>query len=119
VGTFASAEQFASFAIEVRAPLNQFGNADGTLGDECFGGGAIHDSIAGAYCVQEMEGNVLIAVHGDGDSALCVVGVGFAERLLGDDQNFTVAGQFNGGSEAGNTRAHDQKINLRGPWHLF
>jgi hypothetical protein len=54
-----------------------------------------------------MESDIFIAFHGDGDSALCVVGVGFAERLLGDDQNITVAGQLNGGAKPGNARSHD------------
>ena len=59
VSTFAGAEQFAGFAVEVCAPLNEFGHTDRPLGDERFGGGAIHDAVAGVYGVLKMEGNVL------------------------------------------------------------
>ena len=108
----------AGLGVEVGSPLDEFGYAEGTFGDEGFGGGTVNYSIACIYGVFEVEGDVLDAFHGDGDSALGVMGVGLAERLLGDDQDIAVAGQFYGGAEAGNSCAHNEIINLRGPWHL-
>ena len=119
VSAFAGAEQAASFRIKARAPLDEFGHAERAFGDERFGGGAVDEAVAGIDGVFEMEGDVLVAFHGDGDSALGVVGIGLAERLLGDDQDIAVAGQFDGGAQAGNACAHDQKINLLGRWHLL
>ena len=87
----AGAEEPAGLGIEVSAPLYEFGNAEGPFGDENFGRGSVDDAIAGVYGVFEMESNVFVAFHGDSDSALCIVGIGFAERLFGDDQDFAVA----------------------------
>ena len=119
MSAFAGAEQLAGFSVEMRAPLDELGHARRTFGNQRFGGGTVDDAVASVQGVFKMEGNVLIAFHGNGDSALSVVGVGLAERFFGDDQYIAVAGQFDGGAETGNTRAHDQKINLRGPWHLL
>jgi hypothetical protein len=91
MSTFASAEELAGLGIEVGSPLNELGYAEGSFRDKRFGGGAVNYSIASVYGVFEMEGNVLIAFHGDGDSALCVVGVGLAEGFLGDYQDIAVA----------------------------
>ena len=106
-----------SLAVEACAPLDEFGDAEGPFGDEGFGGGPVDDAIAGGDGVFEMEGNVLIAFRRYGDSALGVMGVGLAERFLGDDEDIAVAGQFDCGTKAGNTCAHNQIIDLRGPWH--
>jgi hypothetical protein len=119
VSAFAGAEQVSGLGIELRTPLDELGYARRALGDEGFSGGATDDAIASFEGVFEVEGYVLFAFHGDGDAALGVVGVGFAEGFLGDDEDFTVGSQFDSGAEAGYTCAHDQKINLRGPWHVF
>jgi hypothetical protein len=92
VSAFAGAEQFAGLLIKARAPLDQLRHAHRALGHQSLGGGAINDAIAGIYGVFQMERDVLVALHGDGDSALRVVGVGLAERLLGDHQNLAVGG---------------------------
>ena len=101
--------------IEVRAPLDELGDAQRAFGDQRLGGGTIDQAVAGVDGVFKVQRDVLVALHGDGDAALRVVGVRLAERLLGDDQNLAVAGQLNGGAQAGNARAHHQKIHLRGP----
>jgi len=119
VSAFAGAQELAGFSIELRSPLDELGYAEWTLRDEGFCGRAADDSVTCVDGVFEMERDVLFAFHGDGDSALCIVGIGLAERLLGDDENISVAGQLDSSAEAGNTRAHDQKINLRGLWHQF
>ncbi len=111
--------RFGSPCVELCSPLDEFGYTEGSFGDESFGGGPVDDAVARLDGVFKMKGNVLFAFHGDSDSALCVVGIGLAERFLGDDEDIAVAGQLNCGTKPGNTCAHDQKINLRGPWHLL
>ena len=98
------------FAVKVRAPLDGLSDAQRAFGDERFGGGTIDKAIAGVDGVFK-AGDVAVAFHGDGDAALCVVGVRLAERLLGYDENIAVAGQFDGGAKAGDASAHDEEIN--------
>ena len=117
VCAFASAQQFAALGIEGRAPLDKFSYADWPLIHKRLGSRAKDNPIACAYGVFEMQRNVPIAFHGDGDSALRVVGVGLGERFLGDDQDIAVAGQFNGCAKAGHARAHHQKIYPRRHCH--
>ena len=59
-----------------------------------------------------MQGDVFVAFHGNGDAALRIVGVRFAERFFGDDENFAMPGQLDGSAKPGDSRAHDQKIYL-------
>ena len=115
-GGVAAARSFAR-PIEVRAPLDELGDAQRAFGDQGLGGGAIDEAVAGVHGVFKVQGDVFVAFHGDGDAALRVVGVRFAQRLLGDDQDFAVAGEFDGGAKAGNACAHDEKIHLRALCH--
>ena len=111
VRAFARQHQLARcFAIEVRAPAQQFFDAQRTLFHQHPRGLAIHQPIAGVDRVFQMQRDVLIAAHGDGDAALRVVGVRFAQRLLGDHQDPAGPGQPNSGAKSGNARADDEKI---------
>ncbi len=56
------------------------------------------EPIAGVFGVLKMESYVFFAGEGNGDAALRIVGVGFAEGFLRDDKHFAVASQFNGGA---------------------
>ena len=117
MSAFAGAQQLAGsripLAVEARAPLDQLGYAERAFGYERLGRGAVNDSIASIYGVLEMERDVLIALHGDGDSALGVVGVGLGHGLLGDHQDIAVAGQLHRRAQPGYARAHHQKVHLR------
>ena len=64
-----------------------------------------------------MQGDVFVALHGHGNAALRVVGVRFADRLLGNDQNLAVAGQLNCRAKPRDSRADDEKIHLRALCH--
>ena len=76
--------------IKICAPLDKLGDAQRAFRYERFGGGAVDEAIARTHCVFEVQGNVFFAFHGHGNAALRVVGIRFAERFLGDDQNFAV-----------------------------
>jgi hypothetical protein len=90
VSAFARAKEFAGFGVEVGAPLDEFGDTERAFFDECFGGRTIDEAVACVDGVFKMKSNVFVAFHGDGDPALCVVSVGFAERFLGDDQDIAM-----------------------------
>jgi hypothetical protein len=75
VSAFSGAEQLACFGIKARTPLDELGHADGTFSDERFGGGTVDKAVARLDGVFKMESYVLIALGGDGDAALGIVGV--------------------------------------------
>ena len=108
-GLAARAEFVRSATVEIRAPLDQFGHAQRPFAHQRLGGGAVDEAVAGIHGVFKVQGNVFVALHGHGDAALRVVGVRFAERLLGDDQNLAVAGQLNCRAQPGHARAHTRK----------
>jgi hypothetical protein len=110
VGGFAGAEQLAALSIESGAPFDQLGNALGAFFDERPGSGSVNQAVACGHSVFQMQCHVLPALGGDGDAALSIVGVGFAERLLGNDQDFAVIGKFNRCAEAGYTCSYDEII---------
>ena len=103
--------------IEGRAPLDQLGHAHRTLGHQRLGGGTIDQPVAGVHRVFQVQRNVRVALHGHGDAALRVVGVGLGHRLLGDHQNLAVARQLDGRAQPGHARSHHQKIHLRRYFH--
>jgi hypothetical protein len=117
VSALAGAKQLAApgiaVAIEVRAPLDELGDAHRPLGHQGLGSWPVNDAIASVYGVFKMQRNVPITLHGHGDSALRIVGVGLAQRLLGDHENVAVTGQLHRSAQPGNARAHHQKIHLR------
>ncbi len=90
VGGFAGTQQDSIFAIKARSPLDKFCNAGRPLGYEDLGSRAEDEAIPGSDGVFEVQRDILLAFGGDSDAALCVVGVGFTERFLGDDKNFSV-----------------------------
>ena len=71
-----------------------------------------------------MQGDVFFAAHGNGDSALCIVGVRFVERFLGDHQHAgppasllagveharAIRGQTDRGAQSGDARAHNNEV---------
>ena len=61
--------------IKARAPRDQFGHAQRTFGHERFSGGAVDKAVARLDRIFQMEGDVLVALGGDGDAALGIVGV--------------------------------------------
>jgi hypothetical protein len=113
VRALAGAEQLAGFGVKVRAPLDQLGHADRPLGHQHLGRRTIDQPIAGVDGVFQVERNVLIALHGHGDAALRIVGVGLGHGLLGDHQDLAVARQLDGCAQPSHARSHHQKIDLR------
>ena len=80
VRALASAQQLAAFIaacpVKVRAPLNQLGHAHRPLGHQNLGRGTIDQPIASVDRVFQMQRDVLVTLHGDGDAALRIVRVG-------------------------------------------
>ena len=107
---FAGAEQLTAFAVEGCAPLDELGDALGAFFDEHFCGGAVNEAIACGNGVFKMQCDVFPALGGDGDATLSVVGIRFAERLLGDDENLAVIGERDGCAETGYSCSDDEII---------
>jgi hypothetical protein len=105
--------------IEVRPPLDEFLHALGTLRHQRCGRRAVDNSVAGVHRVFEVQGNVFLTLHGDSNAALRVVRIRFAERFLGDDENFAVLRELDGSAKAGDARAHHQEIHLRTLCHTL
>jgi hypothetical protein len=58
-----------------------------------------------------MQRYIFLAAHGNGDAALRVIGVRFAESLFGNDQDLgSVGSQTNRSAEPGDSRTHDDEI---------
>ncbi len=112
VGAFAGFEEPAVARVEGCAPGDEFGHAQGAFLHEDFGGAPVDEAVAGVDGVFEVEGDVGLALGGDGDAALRVVGVRFAQRFFGHDEDFAVLRQFDGGAEACDASAHHQEINI-------
>ena len=99
-GDFLRTREGAALRIALRRPRSKFGAPTRSARPRAaafrgtrFGSGAIDESIARIHGVFKVQGDVLHArpFHGDGDAALRRSGVGFADRLFGDDQNIAVA----------------------------
>ena len=103
----------ARFTVEIRAPLDELGHAQRPFSHQHLGGGPINQAVPGVHRVFKVQRNVFVALHGDGDAALRIVRVRFADRFLGDDENIAVRGQLDGGAKSRYARAHHQKIYLR------
>jgi len=117
MSAFAGAQQHAGIGVKVGAPLDQFGYADRPLGHQHLGRGTINQPVAGVHCVFQVERNIPVALHGHGDTALSIVGVGLGHGLLGDHQDLAVAGQFDGSTQPCDACAHHQKIDLLRCFH--
>jgi hypothetical protein len=109
-GTEKPAARAVVFAIEGRAPLDQFGDAFGAFGDEDFCGRAMNEPVTCGDGVFKMESDVFAALGGYGDAALGVVGVRFAERLFGDDEDLAVIGKSDSGPQAGHTCSDNEVV---------
>jgi hypothetical protein len=107
---FASAHKATVLAIEARAPLDKFLHATRAFAHQKLGGVSVHKPIAGSDGVIEMQLDVFFAFHGNGDTALRVVGVGFANRLFRDHEYIAMRGQFKSCSKPRNACTHDEKV---------
>ena len=112
VGSFAGAGEFSVFCVKGGAPLDELGDADGALGDESLCGRAVDEAVASVDGVFQVEADVLVALHGDGDTSLGVVGVGLGDGFLGGDEDVAMACELDGGAEAGDARADDEIVRL-------
>ena len=113
VRAFAGQHELPVFAVEVRTPAQQFLHALRAFLHQHARRFAIHQAIAGVDGVFQMQRDVFFAAHRDGDAALRVVGVRFAEGFLGHDQDAgSVRSQANRGAQAGDACADDDEVGL-------
>ena len=106
VSPLARKSQLAAFAIELRAPGDQFLDGSRPFVHQGVDGLRVAETIARVERVLFMERHFVVIVQCSGDSALRVLGRRLAQRILGDYENGAMRGEFNGGAEAGDTRAN-------------
>jgi hypothetical protein len=112
VRAFAGEHELPVFAVEGGAPGKELFDAARALFDEDTGGFGVDEAIAGGEGVFIVQGYVFVAADSDGDSALGVRSVGFGELFLGDDENGAGAGEADGGTEASDSGADDEEVNV-------
>ena len=73
-------------------------------------GGAIAEAVSRIQRVLLVQLHPVVIGQGDGDASLRIFRRGFVKALLGHHQHRPLGGQFDGGAQASDTRADDQKI---------
>ena len=98
---------------------SEFGEAADPVGRfpyENLDGGAVAEAGAGGQGVGQVLLDAVVRAHGGGDAALGVLGVGFLDGALGDDDRAAVPGGEQGGVEPGDARAQDAVVVVGGSW---
>jgi hypothetical protein len=112
VCALAGEHQFAVLAIEGGTPGEEFFYAAGALFDENAGGFWVDEAVACGEGVFVVKGHVFVTSDSDGDSALCVSGVGLGELFLGDDEDGTCPGEADGRAESGDSGSDDEEVDV-------
>ena len=112
VRTLASEGKPGALLIEVRAPLDEFLDAQRAFLDEDARRIAMAEAIAGDQRVLQMQADLVLVAEGDGDAALGVLGVRFAQFEFGQTEHTPIGGQLDCRPHAGDAGAHDNEIGL-------
>ena len=111
VRAFARALELAlGVAVEGGAEVEQFVHAPGAGLDQQGGGGFADKAVAGGDGIGQVQPDVFVSTHGNGDAALGVGGVRFGERFLGDDEDGAGGTEAIGSTEARNAAAHHDEV---------
>ena len=111
VGAFAGALELAvGVAVESGSEVEELVDAPGARLDQQRGGGFADEAIAGGDGVGQVQPDILVSTHGDGDAALGVGGVGFRERFLGDDEDGPGGAEAIGSTEARDAAAYHDEV---------
>jgi hypothetical protein len=107
VGGFLAEGDFAVDAVEGNAEANEVGYALGGVGSQDAGSVFIDEAGAGAEGVVEVEVRSVVGPYRRSDATLGVLGVGFIEAALGEDEDLAVLTGGEGGKEPGDAGAYD------------
>ena len=80
--------QPSTLAVKLRTPVNKFLDALRSFfyqDARCIG---IHNSVPGLNSVLQVQADFVFIAQRDGDSALCVLRIGFGQLLFGQYQYF-------------------------------
>jgi len=108
-GRLARECQFAADLIEFSAPLDQLLDGGRAFLHQRAHGRGIAEAVSSGQRVLLVQFDLVVVAEGDGDAALRVFGGGFAERVLGDDQNAAGGGQLDRRAQSGYTGADGRK----------
>lgn len=114
VGAFAGECELGAFAIELRAPGDEFLDTIGAFFDENACGLRIDEAVTGRQGVLEMQADLVFVAESDGDAALCVLRSRFCDLLLGKHENAAALREFDGGAQSCNSGADHDEIRLLG-----
>ncbi len=118
MGAFASKGKLGAFAVELRAPPDQFFDPFRSILDQDLRGVGIAKPIAGVERVLQVQADFVFVAEGRGDPALRQLCARIRNFALGKHKNAPGGGQFNGGAQSGNSGADDEKISFRpSGWH--
>ena len=112
VSGFTSKGQVLPFPVELGAPLDQLLDRSGPFLDESAHGGTVAESVAGVEGVLLVERDLVIVAERDGDAALGIVGGGVGDFALGENDDASRRSELDGGAQARDSSADDQKICL-------
>ncbi len=126
VRALARQHQLSRLAVEIRAPAQQFLDAQRPFLHQHPRRFAVHQAVAGVHRIVQMQRDVFLAAHRNGDSPLRIIGVRFVERffrhhqhpgplaslLAGVEHPGSVRSQANRGAQPRDPRAHNNEVRL-------
>ncbi len=110
VRALAGEGELGALLIELRAPLDQFLDAQRAFLDEDARRVAVAEAVAGNQRVLQVQADLVLVAERDSDAALGVLRVRFAEFELGQTEHAPIGRQLNGSPHAGDAGAHDNEI---------
>ena len=110
VPALAAQHQFAVFAVEVCAPLDQLLDMPRRLADDHFHHVAVAQIGAGRERILDVVVERVLRVEHARDAALCIRAVGLLHRELGNHQERQPRVDFHRGPQAGNPAADNEHV---------
>ncbi len=112
VCSFLCERQFASFTIELRAPVNELLNGRGPFFHQRVNGVAVAEAVAGCNGVLLVKLDFIIIAQCDRDAALRILRGRLVQRIFCDHQDATVRSELNGRAQSRNACANHYKIRI-------
>ena len=105
-------ENPAAVAVEFRAPFDQLLDGGGAFLHQGAHGGAVAQAVAGGQGILLVQFHFVVVAQSDGDPTLGVLGRGFPETVLGDDQDPARLSQCDRGAQTSHSGPDDEKVRI-------
>ncbi len=111
VRPLARQHQLPAFAVELRSPAQQLLDAQRPFLHQHPRRLAVYQAIARIHRIVQMQRDVFLAAHRNGDPALRIIGVRFVERFLRHHQHAgAIRSQADRGTQPRDPRAHNNEV---------